>query len=377
VKYYEEDTINTYYPLVCNDLMTMGKVTKPRDLETREIHPTSVVINSPRQRLVTSFGRMINLPFVLAEVVQILAGKNDAQALRHYNTRIVEIAGDPVGDGGRKEPGWQDKVTRFNGAYGERLRGFSLGGATVDQLEHVIETLKRDPDSRQASIVLSHPMWDNYMHATRDRACNVYAHAMIRDGQLDWMQVMRSNDVTLGLPYNFVQWLHVMEYVACRLGIGMGQYTLIQDSLHVYQDKYGECTSVKPFDLYAYRKNRRLLDMPPYNDKKFHENVVQWEEWIRTGGTTPLVRAEDENDNYWYQVVCVFNSFSAFKNGRDEMAFKLLPSNWELRYPLLRNYVSWRWHKPDYESYAKIAIEELEAFLGYKAGRWLGMMVYA
>jgi len=194
---------------------------------------------------------------------------------------------------------------------------------------------------------------------------------------LDWMQVMRSNDIILGLPYNFCQWLHVMEWVATRLRVPMGKYTLIQDSLHVYQDRYEECLSVRPFDLYGFRKSRPLLRMPPYSDDEFYEHVVKWEEWIRTGGSTPIVRGEDETDNYWYQIVCVFNSFASFKQGHDQKAYSLLPTNWELRFPLLRDYLTWRWHKPDYEQYNKCAMEEIEAFLGINMSRWLGVAVYA
>ena len=353
--------------------MAEGKIISPRSKETRELHPTSVVISNPRHRLITSVGRVLNLPFALAEVVQIIGGQNDAQALRYYNTRIIEIAGD----GPRDAPNWQDGVTRFNAAYGERLRHFD-GHEPIDQLQHVIETLKKDPDSRQASIVLSHPFWDNYTNETRDRACNVYGHAMIRDGKLDWLQVMRSNDIIWGLPYNFCQWLHVMEYVSGRVRVPVGNYTLIQDSLHVYEDKYEECKAISEFDIYAHRKSRPLLDMPPYSDQEFVEHVVRWEEWIRTGGSTMLVRGADENDNYWYQVVCVFNSFASFKAGKDEMAYKLLPSNWELRQTLLRDYVSWRWHKPDYAPFLKCAMDEMEAFyLGHKTERWLGVPAYA
>ena len=92
--------------------MAEGKIISPRAKETRELHPTSVVISNPRHRLITSVGRVLNLPFALAEVVQIIGGQNDAQALRYYNTRIIEIAGD----GPRDAPNWQDGVTRFNAA---------------------------------------------------------------------------------------------------------------------------------------------------------------------------------------------------------------------------------------------------------------------
>src|SRR5437016_1447509 len=210
--HFQGESINDYYPRVCQSLMEYGVTASPRGLETKELHPTTVHISNPRERLITSVGRMINLPFALAEVVQIIGGLNDAQALRYYNSKIIDIQGDKPWDIAITPDNWQDHVTHFNAAYGERMRAFNSGqkvGFTpqpIDQLTHVIETLRADPDSRQASIVLSHPFWDNYRENTKDRACNVYAHVMIRNRKLDWMQVMRSNDIIWGLPYNFVQW---------------------------------------------------------------------------------------------------------------------------------------------------------------------------
>jgi thymidylate synthase len=381
---YKRQRVNSYYPLVCEDLLQRGDVCYPRGLETKELHPTAVVITSPRQRLVTSLGRMINLPFALAEVVHILAGINDAQALKYYNSQIIKIQGDPIPDTETIDD-WEEYVTRFNAAYGERLRRFEIGRKihnndpiVIDQLWHVIETLRRDSDSRQASIVLSHPGFDNVIQDTKDKACNVYAHVMIRKGKLDWMQVMRSNDIIWGLPYNFCQWLHIMEYVAERLGAELGTYTLVQDSLHVYADKYQECAEVREFDIYKTlsKHGYHILDMPAYDDSIFRENVTTWEEWIRTGGPTTLIQSKEEDANYWFQVCQVFNSYAAFKQHRDDLAWDLLPANKELRWPLLRNYMQWRWIKKGPEELVEIVHNELNSSLGKDVtDSWLGIPV--
>lgn len=371
-----DGSINTYYPDVCQLLVEHGDVASPRGLETRELHPTTVSIEWPRERLVTSHGRMINLPFALAEVVQIIGGLNDAQALRYYNSQIIKIQGDvpdtfhPKGPLTILDADWQDHVTRFNAAYGERMRRFeigiygSIGGASgiVDQLKHVIETLRTDPDSRQASIVLSHPYLDNYERHTKDRACNVYAHAMLRNGRLDWMQVMRSNDIIWGLPYNFVQWLHVMEWVASQLMAPLGHYFLVQDSLHVYDKHYEDCRNVQLFDMYRYI-SQPLLPMITTSDKWFQENVIKWEEWFRTGGPVVGFIEADKTQGYWREVVSVFNSYAAFKQGRDQLAYDLMPKHPELRWPLMRNYVSWRWAKGD-ESIYKLAVRSHQEIRG-------------
>jgi thymidylate synthase len=57
----------------------------------------------------------------------------------------------------------------------------------------------------------------------------------IRDGKLEWSQIMRSNDLFRGLPYNFVQFMSLQEVVAGWVGVEPGTYTHFSDSLHVYE----------------------------------------------------------------------------------------------------------------------------------------------
>ena len=46
---------------------------------------------------------------------------------------------------------------------------------------------------------------------------------------------MRSNDVLLGTPYNFVQYTSLQEILAGWLDIGVGSYNHYSDSLHLYE----------------------------------------------------------------------------------------------------------------------------------------------
>ena len=71
--------------------------------------------------------------------------------------------------------------------------------------------------------------------ADRDIPCNVVAMPKLRDGKLEWLQVIRSNDMFLGVPHNFVQFTSVQEVLAGWLGVECGSYTQISDSLHVYE----------------------------------------------------------------------------------------------------------------------------------------------
>ena len=56
----------------------------------------------------------------------------------------------------------------------------------------------------------------------------------VRDGKLEWLQVIRSNDLFLGVPHNFVQFMCLQEVMAGWLGVDCGAYHQVSDSLHLY-----------------------------------------------------------------------------------------------------------------------------------------------
>ena len=67
-----------------------------------------------------------------------------------------------------------------------------------------------------------------------DIPCNIMSMLKIRDGKLNWTQVMRSNDLYLGLPYDAVLFTSLQEIVAGWLGLDVGEYVHYCDSLHYY-----------------------------------------------------------------------------------------------------------------------------------------------
>ena len=188
---------------------------------TSEILGGVFVIHDPRRRWASCRRPPLNPAFALAEVVWILNGRNDSRFLNFWN---------------RKLPGYSGTGSTFHGAYGRRLRQH-LG---VDQLERAWQVLQADPTSRQ--VVLQ--IWDSRVDlpddsgqpAARDVPCNVMAMLKVRDGRLHWTQIIRSNDLFLGVPFNFVQFTTLQEVLAGWLGLELGPYSQWSDSLHVYAE---------------------------------------------------------------------------------------------------------------------------------------------
>lgn len=186
-----------------------------------EILHAAVSISDPRQRWVHSRRPAINIAFALAEIIWIVQGRNDAAFLNFFNKGLPQFAGDGI---------------VYHGAYGHRLRtvfGF-------DQLERAFLALKNNPTSRQIALQFWHPSLDfpdqSGQAAAPDIPCNVSSLLKVRDGRLEWLQIMRSNDVFRGFPYNVVQFTALQEILAGWLGLRLGEYHHISDSLHVYDE---------------------------------------------------------------------------------------------------------------------------------------------
>jgi thymidylate synthase len=186
---------------------------------THELLGAAFTIKDPRQRWVFSRQPAMNPAFALAEVVWILSGRRDSAFLNYWNPKLPKFAGNEK---------------NYHGAYGFRLRRhFGL-----DQLDRAHQALQRNPDSRQ--VVLQ--IWDasadlplpDGTPASPDIPCNICSFAKIRDGKLEWTQILRSNDLVLGVPHNFVQFTSLQEVLAAWLGIEVGHYRHYADSLHIY-----------------------------------------------------------------------------------------------------------------------------------------------
>lgn len=189
--------------------------------------------------------RKPNYRFGLAEACWILAGSDDARLIGSFNKQMLRFS---------------DDGKHMWGAYGPRLMG---------QLAHTVETLKRDPDSRQAVVTTWRPQvgpvdlterddnlessynamvgagicdgwdtkppeWDGSSWRSKDIPCTVAWHFQVRYDQLHLTVFMRSNDVWLGLPYDLLSFTTVQRVVASMLGIEPGSYNHVASNLHLY-----------------------------------------------------------------------------------------------------------------------------------------------
>jgi thymidylate synthase len=198
-----------------------------RNGSTREVMNAALALRDPRQRWIAARIPAMNPAFAIAEVVWIVNGRDDSSMLNYFNPILPRYAGE-------------GEV--YHGAYGHRIR--SRFG--MDQLERAYRALSARPETRQ--VVLQ--IWDSRIdfpmecgsELSKDIPCNICSLLKVRDGRLEWTQIMRSNDLFRGFPHNVVQFSSLQEMLAGWLGMDVGVYHHYSDSLHLY-DEDGELSS--------------------------------------------------------------------------------------------------------------------------------------
>jgi len=188
---------------------------------TQEMLNSVLVLSNPRNRWVVSRSPAINPAFAIAEVVWILRGRNDSAFLNYFNQSLPRYAG---------------RGLTYHGAYGFRLR--TMYG--IDQVHRAYWALSSNPDSRQVVLQIWSPTADmpapDGSAAAPDIPCNICSLLKVRNGRLYWTQIMRSNDLFRGLPYNIVQFTTLHEVMAGWLRLELGDYLHYADSLHIYDN---------------------------------------------------------------------------------------------------------------------------------------------
>jgi thymidylate synthase len=228
--------VNDAYQKGMENLYFQGIRQDSRNGEVLEFPtPVTTVYARPIERVLFNAGRDANPFFHLHESLWMLAGRNDVKSVAEFVGTMAQFSDDGL---------------TFHGAYGERWRG---DVAAYDQLMAVIEMLREDPNTRRAVL----QMWnaDRDLGVTsKDLPCNTAVYFKIRNGHLNMTVTNRSNDMIWGAyGANAVHLSFLQEYIAGMVGVQVGVYYQVSDSLHAYINVFEKHfpTSGSTFDPYA------------------------------------------------------------------------------------------------------------------------------
>ena len=105
------------------------------------------------------------------------------------------------------------------------------------QFDNVVNELASNPDSRRACMVYNRPsIWTEFNeNGKNDFICTNAVTYYIRNGELQSVVQMRSNDVVFGYKNDYAWQRYVMDLIADQLNITAGFMTWQVQNLHVYE----------------------------------------------------------------------------------------------------------------------------------------------
>lgn len=109
-----------------------------------------------------------------------------------------------------------------------------------NQYENVVKTLQDTPNSRQAIMIYTRPSMhtDSRLNGRYDFMCTNTVQYIYRDGQLNAIVNMRSNDAWAGYRNDYAWQKYVLDLLCTRLDMKRGNIYWNAGSLHVYENQF-------------------------------------------------------------------------------------------------------------------------------------------
>ncbi len=127
---------------------------------------------------------------------------------------------------------WANESGELGPVYGKQWRSWTTPeGHQIDQIQNVVEEIKRNPNSRRLLVVAFNPGEIDKMALP---PCHAFFQFYVANGKLSCQLYQRSADVFLGVPFNIASYALLTHMVAqvCQLKVGEFIHTL--GDAHLY-----------------------------------------------------------------------------------------------------------------------------------------------
>ena len=165
---------------------------------------------------------------------------------------------------------WANENGDLGPIYGKQWRSWTTpNGQVIDQLKEVIETLKKNPDSRR--IIVS--AWNvGELSQMALMPCHALFQFYVADNKLSCQLYQRSADVFLGVPFNIASYALLTMMVAQVCDLDLGDFIWTGGDAHIYSNHYDQVTTQltrEPKVLPTMKINPNLKDIFSFKYEDF------------------------------------------------------------------------------------------------------------
>lgn len=124
------------------------------------------------------------------------------------------------------------KYGELGNVYGKQWRDWKTSkGESIDQLQEVINTIKKNPSSRRLIISAWNP---EDVPSMALPPCHTMFQFYVLDGKLSCQLYQRSGDVFLGVPFNIASYALLTHLIAHECGLEVGDFIHTLGDAHIY-----------------------------------------------------------------------------------------------------------------------------------------------
>lgn len=155
----------------------------------------------------------------------------DPRSLEQYRQEMLDGILDFEVDKGKWAYTYHDRMVRY--PIDNQIK--FPGEPYKDQIQFIIDELRRNPYSRRAVIDIRDNSEDMY---SNDPACLQHLQFFIRNNKLHLKVLFRSNDACKATFMNAFALIMIQKKIADELGVEIGTYTHRANSFHCYEKDF-------------------------------------------------------------------------------------------------------------------------------------------
>ena len=200
--------------------------------------------------------KKVHLKSIIYELLWFISGDTNIKYLKDHGVSIWDE--------------WADENGDLGPVYGHQLRSWPApDGSTIDQLSNVIDSIRKNPDSRRLLV----SAWNV---AEVDRMALPPCHTMfqfyVAEGKLSCQLYQRSADVFLGVPFNIASYALLTMMTAQVCGLQPGEFIHTTGDTHIYRNHFDQVAlqlSREPRPLPVMKINPEIKDIFSFRYEDF------------------------------------------------------------------------------------------------------------
>lgn len=162
--------------------------------------------------------KKVHLKSIIHELLWFLQGSTNIQYLKDNGVSIWDE--------------WADENGNLGPVYGYQWRNWPKpDGTHIDQIAQVVESIKKNPDSRRL-IVSAWNVAD--VDKMKLPPCHAFFQFYVADGKLSCQLYQRSADIFLGVPFNIASYALLTMMVAQVCDLQLGDFVHTLGDAHIY-----------------------------------------------------------------------------------------------------------------------------------------------